>query len=216
MSLSRAFETVREVDPPAGLREAILDALPAQKEPSFFIGLLGGMADAFRRPATLRFGGAFALGALATFIVLQTVTVDRGTELDISSLAGTMARHEALSASAAADVVRLDLAEVAGAVSLHDVESMLIVQFDLDAREPVEVVAGLGASDMRFGGFVQKGDGFQPVVADGQRISMTSEGEHSFAVFLDNQDSSAATVELQFYAGGALIHQDMLRYEGSN
>lgn len=208
--LRGAFDSIRPADPPPGLREAILSSLAPAKEQGFLAGFLQGVIGALQSPATMRYGGAFALGIVATMIAGQIGTPRGGADLDISQLTGTMARHEALPVASAGEVVQLDLDEVSGSVSLHPSGSMLVIQFDLESRQPVEIVAGYQGSDVGFNGFIQVGNEVSAEVSDG-RVTMTNEGEHSFAVFLGNRKQAATTVDLKFFAGGELIHEDKLQ-----
>ncbi len=185
--LCRVLARVPAADPPAGLRASILSAsgLPAGA---------GGLRR-FRAPAGLfRLAAAFAGGLIAGGLVLQAA-VDGRPGLDISQVAGTMVSQDPVATSAPVDTLEVSLEPVSGAVSLFRSPGMRVVEFDLSARQPVEVVVTYdGGRQARFSGFGQPG----------------AAGTQRYALVLDGPGQAGSPVGLRFYASGTLIHEDAL------
>jgi len=211
-SISDLLGQAGVIEPPSQLRAEILGAVPIQRQASRPTGLSKGWLGLdWLSPANFRLAGAFASGAL---VVMAAVSLDSWTDrssLQMSDLVGTMTRHEPLS-EAAADRVSIDLDQLAGSVSLQRSNSFLVVEFDLQSTQAVEVVASFEESDAQFSGIAQLKNGPTSVTSDGQRISLINQGKQQYAVFLDNTGDAAANIELTFFVDGKLIHQDGLSY----
>ena len=188
--LCSTLEQVRPAEPPAELRASILAAvrLPApavgKRSPRSFLPQAGA----------LRYAAAFAGGLIVSAIAFQ-VASDRGSGLDVSEVAGTMVSQDPVSRSGPVDSVRVSLDQVSGTVSLFRSSSMRVVEFDLAAREPVEVAVVHDGQEARFSGFGQSAG------AAAQR----------YALVLDGAGVEGAPIEIRFLAAGAVIHSESLK-----
>jgi hypothetical protein len=180
---------VSPAEPPPELRESILAAvrLPAPAVKSRMLRSFQPHAGA------LRYAAAFAGGLIVSGIAFQ-VASDRNAGLDAADVAGTMVSQDAVSRSGPVDSVRVSLDQVSGTVSLFRSSSLRVVEFDLAARESVEVVVVHDGQEARFSGFGRSGD------AAAQR----------YALVLDGAGVEGAPIEIRFLAAGALIHSESL------
>jgi hypothetical protein len=210
--ISNFFDEADSREPPPQLRADILRSIPKPRTNSNF-GLFG---LEWLSPVNLRYASAFATGAL---VVLAAVSLESWTDrspLKSSDLVGTMTRHEPLAGVATADRVAIDLEQLAGSVSLRRTDSFLVIEFDLNSTQLVEVVTSFDQSEIGFSGVAQLEDGPTSVSADEQSVSIMNEGEQQFAIFLNNTGDSQAEIELKFFVDGKLIHQDGLSYLEAN
>ncbi len=172
-----AIDALPAAEPPADLRESILQTLPATER---------GMTR--RRPwarwPAMRYAASFAAGLVVSALAFQSgVLPENG--IDSRNLAGTIA-------SVPADPSRLELRldGVRGTIRLAGSSQAPVVHASLTASQPVEVVARLDGQEVRLTGFtaphnepVQLRAGFSHRDATGPaRISISVRDSGSGAV----------------------------------
>jgi hypothetical protein len=146
--LSRLFgELARldEVSPPAGLTTSVLARIPAAG-PARRWGVISGGWDG---RAALRYAAVFVGGLLTSAAVFQ-LGRHGAVAPDVSELVGTIGGHDIAAQQTPADRIRLELDQVDGTINSWELGSQLVLELDLRAREPVEVVAHHGDQTVRF------------------------------------------------------------------
>jgi hypothetical protein len=193
--LCSTLDQVRPAEPPAELRASILAAvrLPAPAVAS------RNQRRFLPQSGALRYAAAFAGGLIVSAIVFQ-VASDQDAGLDVSDVAGTMMSQDPVARSGPVDSMHVSLDQVSGTVSLFRSSAMRVVEFDLAARETVEIAVVHDGQEARFSGFGRSGD------AAAQR----------YALVLDGPGAEGAPIEIRFLAAGAVIHSDSLRVPPSN
>ena len=106
----------------------------------------------------------------------------------------------------------IDESEVAGTVTLRSTGSILIVDFDLSAKQPVEILAGYSDKSIWFNGFAQLESSGTSVAAQVGSVTLQMDGKRRYAVYLNNPGQRPATINLQFMAAGEVIHEAQLNY----
>jgi anti-sigma factor RsiW len=187
--ITGVLEQVPQVEPPAGLRDSIVAAvrLPA---PAAGPGTVRGL---WAPSQLLRYAAVFAGALLVSTIALQFGT-DRTRGLDVSQIAGTMASEDPAAKAGPAATVDISLAEVSGQVSLYQSATMRVVEFDLVAKRPVEVVVVHDGQEARFSGSGEPGVG----------------GQQRYALVLDGAGQPGAPIEIRFLSGGSVIYSQAL------
>ena len=203
-----ALSALSELEPPAALRRALRAALPtaavtaAPASPSLIDRLRGSLG----LPA-VRTAGAFAAG-----LAVGAVAVGLGpgsSDLDMAALTGTMAGYETGS-SDAIDRLIMELPGVEGSIGLHRRGGLYVIEYDLEAEQPVDVVTDYTGTDAKFNGFAHIGDSDTRAVAEGRQVRLTIDGHRRYAVFLSRPRGSAGEIEIGLYDGEALLHRDNL------
>ncbi|HEX9773280.1 MAG TPA: hypothetical protein VGA44_07425 [Steroidobacteraceae bacterium] len=145
-----ALAKVASVEPPPDLAPSVLQAvgLEAREVPAL-AARAGFRRAAWYRPTLLRYAAVFVGGLLASAAVLQLGS-GGGANLDVSQLVGTIGGHAGAAPEAPIDRIELDLAQVSGSASSYEVESVVVLELALSARQPVEVVAIQGARSVSF------------------------------------------------------------------
>jgi anti-sigma factor RsiW len=187
--LCGALDRVPVVEPPRELKASILGAarLPAPK------GGASGLHGFWGSPRMVRYAAVFAGGLLVSAIAFQLGT-DRRSGLDTSQVVGTMASPGAAASSVPVDTLKVSLDQVSGTVSLLRSPSSRVLDFELTAKEPVEVVVTHDGQETRVTGFAQAGGG----------------GTKHQSLVLDGPGQAGVPIELRFVAGGTVIGRDTL------
>ena len=181
-----ALDGIEQVEPPEGLRESILEALSAQRAARRF-----AMPRVFRTsPLALRYAAAFVGGLLVSAIAFQVGTESRDG-LGVSELVGTMAAREGASEAVRADAIKLDLQQVGGAVNLYEAGSVLVLEFDLAPRQPIEVVAAYQGGEARFSRLAEPGE----------------RGPQRYAISFAKAERGESAVNLKFFASVFLLSE---------
>jgi len=216
-SLCIELDAMESITPPVHLKHVILNTIPrpsaAQKDS-------GG--SAWRAAMSTVFGGnvmryamSFAVGAVFTLAWLSPDQISRQALDDVSGLVGTISQPESADQQSGADSIQLNLNEIAGSVKLNRSGSIMILDFDLASSGPIEIVASFADRDVWFNGFAQLESSGTTIAADEGSVTISMEGQRRYALYLNNNGSSAATISLRFYVDGALIHEDELNYRDS-
>lgn len=203
-----SLSALDELEPPAALRQTLRSSLPAPagtviaERPSLLERLLGSLA----LPA-VRTAGAFAAGLALGVVVVGLGPGSSGT--DMAALTGTMAGYQAGS-SDAIDQLTMELPGVEGSIALHRRGGLYVIEYDLAADQPVEIVTDYTGTDANFSGFAHIGDSDTRAVAQGRQVRLTIDGHRRYAVFLSRPRGSAGEIEIGLYDGDSLLHRDNL------
>jgi len=182
-----ALAQLEDAEPPRELHAAVLDAIGAQQGPARPVRRSWYTGPVFRYAAVF-------LGGLLASAVLLGPGARQAAGPGVSDLVGTIGGQHAAGRGAPIDRVQLDLAQVSGAVNSYHLEGQLVVELDLKASEPIEVIATHGAQTVHFS------LGSQPDVVP-ERVIWLPTG--------DQEDGGR--VEFEVYAGGRLLLRDSLR-----
>jgi hypothetical protein len=205
-TLCQSLDGMPEIDPPPHLRHILLNMAPTQSAQRPAPGALRRL---FAGPA-LGYIGMFAAGVALTLALVDSGQISRGAFDDVTGLVGTIASTEFVVPDHGA--ISVDKSQVAGTVTLRSTGPILIVDFDLSAREPVEILAGYSDKSIWFNGFAQLESSGTSVAAEAGAVTLQMDGKRRYAVYLNNPGLRPATINLQFMAGGEVIHEAQLKY----
>lgn len=182
LHLADIFNKMPDLEPPSGLNRRILDSieLPPQRQTP------GWLRNWFK-PAS--YGLAFAAGMLMTVGMVKLMPI---TDSDMSSLVGTMVKHDAVLPNATQSQLAIDLEAVKGSVLLKDLSGALALQFDLRSTETVDVDIQLAAAELQFGGFVDNSKGVKELEVFGGNVRVVNQGAQQFVLFLRPLDGKKA------------------------
>ena len=189
--LSRLFGTLSKLEdaaPPPGLASSVLSAIrwPDQTRRSQISGGWNGRA-------ALRYAAVFVGGVLTSAAIFQ-LGEHGATGPEIAQLVGTIGGEDAATQQSLVDVARLELDQVSGTIRSWNFESQPVLELDLHAREPIELVAIRGDQTVRFSLDARRG-------ADpGRVLWMPAFG-----------GPAEASIRVQVFSGGQLLAEDMLR-----
>ena len=208
------LDAVESILPPADLRRVILNTVSPKIVSQTTSG--GGhwrvMMGTLFGSSVQRYAMSFAAGAVLTYTFISSDQISRQALDDVTGLVGTISQPEFTGEKSGEDSIRLTLNEVAGSVHLNKVGSIMILDFDLASQGPIEIVASFSDRNIWFNGFAQLESNGTTIAAEAGQVTVRMEGQRRYAVYLNNDSRSAATISLRFYSGGMLIHEDELRF----
>ncbi len=178
MHLAKILGEVPDLEPPPGLNRRILDSieLPAPRQ-------LPAWLRNWFRPAS--YGLAVAAGMLLAVGMIRILPVSNSDMFgEMSSLAGSMVKHDKVLPDASRSQLAVDLEVVEGSILLKEMNGTLALQFDLDSVGPVEINIPLARSGMEFGGFVHDAKGMEVLEVSEGNLRVVNQGSRQFVVFL--------------------------------
>jgi hypothetical protein len=200
--LSGVLDQVAPVDPPPGLRPRILESARPKKRRS----LLAALLPDWPAPVTLRYAGAAAFGAAVAAVALQLGTTDISGPADVRGLVGTIATYE--TPGVAQNIISLDTGIITGSIETHRQGELVVMDFDLTAQQPLEIVADYSRSGLDFGGFAQLDGAAASLDATSGKIEFGQERDHRYAVFFDAAKAGGGTIELRFLTDQKMVRQE--------
>lgn len=208
-SLCSVLDAVEAAEPPPHLRHVIMNstkAVPvAVKRPGFLQTL-------FATPA-VGYAATFAAGVLLTLSLVNSGQISIRAFDDVTGLVGSVADPVEANTLGSISVVET---QVAGTVALRSSGSMLILDFDLVAIEPIEIEAEYTDKTIWFNGFAQLESSGTTISAESGRVRLRMDGKRRYAVYLQNEGARGTTVRLRFTAAGEVIHEASLMYTPAN
>lgn len=207
-TLCRSLDGMPEMDPPQHLRHVLLNQAPikapAEPSPGFLRGLFSG--------PLLGYVGVFAAGVALTLSIVDSDQISRGAFDDVTGLVGTIADSKFTAPEHG--TISVDESEVAGTVTLRSTGPLLIVDFNLSARQPVEIIAGYADKSIWFNGFAQLESSGTTIAAETGAVTLKMDGKRRYAVYLNNPGLRPATIDLRFMAKEQVIHEAQLSFSG--
>lgn len=212
------LDAMPDLDPPADLRQP---ALTLAGESAGAARKTAGRSwlvtfNEFLGLAPVRYAMSFAAGAVLSFVLVSSDQISRQAFDDVTGLVGTMSEPGVLTGTTTVGSMGLTLNELAGSVSMNRSGQLLILDFDLAAKGPVEIVALFNDRDIWFNGFAQLESTGTSVAAQTGRVTIRMEGQRRYAVYLHSTGRNAATVKLQFFSAGKLLHEGELSFTDNN
>lgn len=205
-TLCRSLDGMPPVDPPPHIRHVLLNQAPVKAAPQPSPGVLQRL---FAGPV-LGYVGVFAAGVALTLTLVDSGQISKGAFDDVTGLVGTIA--DSGFAVPEHGTINVDKSEVAGTVTLRSTGPILIVDFDLSARQPVEIVAAYADKTIWFNGFAQLESSGTSIAAETGAVTLNMNGKRRYAVYLNNPGMRPATIDLRFMADDQVIHEAQLSF----
>jgi hypothetical protein len=205
-----------ELEPPPGLAERIVAniRLPERRIAAAAGFSLSRLLAGFQ-PAQA--GLAFAAGLLMTVGVYE-LGGPGGHEADLSDMVGTMIADPDTDAGTPMKSATLSAAGISGTVSLSDMGSYLVMNFELEADAETEVVIELAEAGLSFGGIANAAVGgnaeTESYVVSGGALRVANQGRQRFMVFLRRADGPALdihSIDFEVSHAGGKVYRGSLQ-----
>jgi len=204
-SLCSTLDAVEPEEPPTHMRHVIMNSLrterPAARRP--------GVIEALFAAPALRYAAVFAAGVFLTLSIVNSGEISNRAFDDMTHYVGTVA--DPIDAQLESSVSVNELA-VAGTVALRSAGPLLILDFDLVSRDPIEVEAVYTDRTIWFNGFAQLESSGTTVSAESGVVRLGMQGKRRYVVYLHNQSGRGTTVRLRFLTGDQVVHEASLDY----
>ncbi len=191
-SLSGELAKLENVIPPADFATSVLSALRSRRAANPAVP----SARRWQSGPALRYAAVFVGGLLASTLLLRLAMHDEARPA-VSELVGTIGGQGGTERGAPIDRIDVALTQVRGTVNSYRIGTQLVVELDLTATEPVEVVLGNGDQTMRVS------LGSQPNAGPERML------------WLPDDPPGGRQIDIQVYGGGRLLHRAALRSSGA-
>ena len=205
--LCGALDEMGQMDPPPHLKYTILDSLQNPKKTARTRSSGFSLQQLFAMPA-LRHALTFGAGAILAFALISSDQISDHAFDDVTGLVGTIS--DSIPETSGSNLIRLTSNEIAGMVSTRPVGSLNVVDFNLAAEGPVEIIAEFSSHDLWFKGFAQLESDDTRIIADDGMVRMHIQGRNRYALYLQHTNDIDTTVSFKFFSAGNLIHQASL------
>lgn len=202
---------VPPVTPPATLHDRILASarLPAARRPRRAFDFARSLSPA----VLLRYGAATAAGVL--LVALFYRNQPSYGPVDVTEFFGTIAPSAERSSTAVVDAFAVRAQGLSGRVTLERRDDALILDIEVDADREVEILADLGAADVRVRALAQDGNSFESLQIDERSVSLHVLGRQRATVLLQQIEASRTTnqegkIHLVFSSKGELLQRGTL------
>lgn len=202
--LCKLLDSAPACEPPAGLRDSILAALP-QRAPAPRRMRAPAASAGRRRRGWL--GVATALAATVAGVAVLLLRAPAPGALDASALAGTIGQPAAGLGVAS---LELDAPGIVGAVSAQRHERGFTIDIELDADRPVSVVADSAGVPLELAGFLPLAGSPASVSESAGSIRVLHSGKQHYALVLGPGSAKASFIDVTVYEGERLIKQGRL------
>ena len=204
--LGASLNELPDLDPPVHLKHTIMASIPKSEAQERRSNILHAI---FGAPA-MRYAAMFAAGSLITLTLVNSDQLSDTAFNDVAPLVGTISTE--VPDGPGVQSTRIDRPEVAGRVSLRSSGPLLIVDFDLVSRGPVDIVASYADQTVWFNGFAQLESPGASISAQSGRVTMQIEGKRRYALFLHNAGDRNISINLQFMANGEIVYDTEVQY----
>ena len=204
-SVCAGLDAAQSEEPPPHVRHVIMNSVNPTPRPGKSPGFLQIL---FATPA-VKYAVTFAAGVILTLSIVDSDQISNHAFDDVTGLVGTVSDPVNAALASSISVTEPDLA---GTVSLRSAESMLILDFDLVAKNHIDIEAIYSDPSIWFNGFGQLESEGTTISAETGRIRLGMNGKRRYAVYLHNQGGRETTVNLRFLADGEVVHEASLDY----
>ena len=204
-SVRDTLDAIQSEEPPPHVRHIIMNSVKPTRKPEESPGFLQIL---FATPA-VKYAVTFAAGVILTLSIVDSDQISDHAFDDVTGLVGTVSDPVNAAPASSISVTEPDLA---GTVSLRSAESMLILDFDLVAKNHIDIEANYSDPSIWFNGFGQLESEGTTISAETGRIRLGMNGKRRYAVYLHNQGGRETTVNLRFLADGKVVHEASLGY----
>ena len=209
-----AANSVEQVEPPAGLSEKILNAVPFSHHRfnAAHPGVANWRENWFTMPR-FRYAAVFVFGIVFGILVYSAINLDSrrgGGELNISKILGTMKQYDASEGFTQTGTIGVDLDRVRGSVSLHESDMVLLADVALDATDDIDWVVDYDAEDLTFDGYRSLDGGAGDVVAGRSQMSVRQTGNGHYLLFFTRKRRPVTPLKLRIYSADQLLLENTL------
>lgn len=210
------LESRPAIEPPAGLRDAIMQRIPlnqARVDGHGGTGSTGWLRGLGWQPL-LKHAASAAFGALLVIAVYESQP-DFGPHADITQLVGTMAPGTVIADKVVLDRFAFDDAGVSSTARLEKRGTAIVLDISIDADSAVDLLIDFGATSLQFEAVAQTDAEFDAMQFANRVLRVNGRGARRFAVLLRSANSTATaneeSIRLEYTSNGELLRAGSLK-----
>lgn len=209
-----AANSVEQVEPPAGLRGKILDAVPFSHPhvEAPLRGFAGWRENWFTMPR-FRYAAFFVFGIAFGVLVYSAMNYDaqRGEgELNISHFLGTMKQFTSSDGFKQTRAFDVDLDRVQGQLNLHESDRLLLAEVALDASGEIDWVVEYDARDVSFDGYRSFNGGESDVTAAKTEMRVHQTGDTHYLLFFTRKSHPVTPFVVKIFSADRMLLEHTL------
>jgi len=212
LKLNNLIEALPSEAPPQGLAQQILDRAAPRSATTAFS--LSGWFSSFKlAPA----GFAFAAGLLLT-VAFYELTPRHGSPGDTAKMVGSMVTNPQSRGGEQKDSLSLSESGLVGSVSLQSSGGIVVLNFDLESDERIEIEVSFAEAGLSFGGLAHaatsKRIGDESYEISGGVLRVENQGRQAFTVFLPDAargNGGGRDINIGISSGGARVFTGVLQ-----
>jgi hypothetical protein len=215
--LANVLDGMPELAPPDDLMDRVIRRarLPRQRRPLSLTGLLGSFQP-------LPAGLAFAAGLLLTVSAYEISLGQRGPS-DVSSMVGTMVAGSQDERARQGGRLAVSGPGVGGSVLLEDTGHVVVLSFDVDAKQITEFVIAMADAGLDFGGVAREvsaeAGAAEYYEVSGGELRVVNERSHPFNVYLRRTgtgDGRSRSIGIEVLQSGERVFEGSLAIGGES
>jgi hypothetical protein len=158
----------------------------------------------------------YGMAAAAGLLVATAFYESRGFSAtpDLTELVGSMAPNGNRGASNVLDAYTFAAEGIDGRLSLQKRNGMLLLDIDVDAERPLDILMDLGAAGVRLAALAQTDDPLQAIETDGRVLRLRAHGRRQATALLERagfaRRTGSETINLEFSSEGRLLQRGSL------
>jgi hypothetical protein len=209
-----AVDSVGPGEPPSGLHEKIMDAVPfsrasAEVPRGHFSSWWGNW---FGLPR-MRYAAVFIVGVVFGVLVYTAMNYGSnrsGGGLDSSEFMGTIGKIEATHGFRQIRAFDVDLGVVQGTLSLHEAQSALVADVALDAGEEIEWIVDYNAKDVTLDGYRRSKGSEGDVLASTGEMRVQQSGDARYLLLFTKKNPLVTPFVVKIFSADRLLLEQSL------
>jgi hypothetical protein len=211
LKLTNILDSQPQLLPPSELSQSILEQikLPRGGKSFSFQGLFSSFQPAIA-------GAAFAAGVLLSVMVYE-MSPRHASDGDLSSMVGSMVAGRNESSFGQVDALAIEQSGLNGSVTLRESQGVVMLDFDMESTQQIEIKLGLAEAGLAFAGIVQAAGLPENVnesyEVSGGTLSVVNQGRQTFTVFLREGTSvkPSKEISIEFSSDGEPVFHGILK-----
>jgi len=204
-----AVDAVGQVEPPDGLNERIIEAVPFTRHHTETPrrGFSSWRQNWFS-PPRLRYAAVGAFGIVLGGFLYSAVNYDsrQGSgELKITDFVGSMTQITTSDGFRQTGVFDVELDRVKGSVTLHESQEVLLAEVALDADGEIDWVIEYDANNVTLDGYRSFKHGAPEVLVGNAQLRVHQKGDSHYLVYFTRQPHPVTPIVVKIYSADQLL-----------
>jgi len=206
--IGRTFEEIEELDPPSGLRRAILASTSRRARRPQRESYLARIRETLMPQARPRYAFAFVAGALVGFCVfaVSSLVMLRGTIAQPDGLYGTLTAGPGATEILSSECIPFDLPHLYGGACIEHSKDAVQANLDLATDEEIHIIFEYD-DQIRFEGLRALDESEHTVRIERNRAELIHRGECGYVLVFSDASDTGSPLHVSITADDALLFE---------